>query len=866
MPIGGNNDTFSITGAKLKVEQGVQVGGSIAYTDNPTGFGSVTAQIDNDNTLNITSGKNTGVANVARSTTATITAINHTNVNNNTTIHIALKNTSSANGSNGGIFITLGTFSNDDNIKVNYTDDYVISPQETGMITLRKVNNVLSVFIREMFTTDSKTFDSDKNRPFYVKDGLNYKYPLYTATFPNAVTSTIGGTQYYVRNTSNGGVISKSRPPKGIPEKVAETSISGVQFGLSGKKVDVSVKGGLNTQTYAQIRDNANGDIKTNFFLEDGEGEGTFTETSASARTYKVYVDGLATSTTTSLTTTDAPPHIVFLYNNFADSGDPFYDLTVSNAAVHGRIYADTPSDTYSWGTLGTPTKTTSSTTYSWTPTSTISNATVLLIGGGGSGGCGQGGGGGAGGLISQTVSSIANSAQTIVVGNGGEGPSSRTTRGVSGTDTTAFSLTATGGGGGASDNTTSYPARNGGSGGGGSGGSTSGGAHGTGTSGQGNDGGAKGSSSGYPGGGGGAGAAGTGGGTGRGHGGDGVTNDITGTVYYWAGGGGGSGHKGGPGHGGKGGGGGGGQGGGGNGGTGGITLGSKGTKAASEADNDAGGGNGGHGTGGGGGGGGWNGGKGGNGGSGIVIIKGVGGQQSINRLVEIEHVSYDKDTYAHVIDFKKTGTGDHVRYKIDNGSYVDTSSGVYTLSTTLTSGQRTGSGIKYTAYLADSSNNQLGTKKTLSYNPLTPTGEVTQRILKITKFFKRSAVNLTPNADLENISSGFVFAGGVEKGWSNDGAGWDTYSNVTYQLATTATTLSTDSMGDWYTTADGSGNSATFKWEKSNDGGATWTNATVSSGSIGNYFEGGWQRYITSAAFTLDVTDVSYEYRIGDV
>ena len=72
--------------------------------------------------------------------------------------------------------------------------------------------------------------------------------------------------------------------------------------------------------------------------------------------------------------------------------------------------------------------------------------------------------------------------------------------------------------------------------------------------------------------------------------------------------------------------------------------------------------------------------------------------------------------------------------------------------------------------------------------------------------------------------------------------------------------------MGDWLTTADGSGNSATFKWEKSNDGGATWTNATVSSGSIGNYFESGWQRYITSAAFTLDVSDVSYEYRIGDV
>ena len=53
MPIGGNNDTFTITGAKLKVAQGVEVGGSIAYTTDATGFGSVTAQIDNNDTLNL---------------------------------------------------------------------------------------------------------------------------------------------------------------------------------------------------------------------------------------------------------------------------------------------------------------------------------------------------------------------------------------------------------------------------------------------------------------------------------------------------------------------------------------------------------------------------------------------------------------------------------------------------------------------------------------------------------------------------------------------------------------------------------------------------------------------------------------------
>ena len=93
MPIGGSATELNITGAKLKVSGGVQVSGSIAYTTDATGFGGVTAQIDGNNTLNITSGKLTGVTKIDRSTAATITAITHTNVNNNTTIHIALKNT-----------------------------------------------------------------------------------------------------------------------------------------------------------------------------------------------------------------------------------------------------------------------------------------------------------------------------------------------------------------------------------------------------------------------------------------------------------------------------------------------------------------------------------------------------------------------------------------------------------------------------------------------------------------------------------------------------------------------------------------------------------------------------------------------------
>ena len=43
MPIGGSATELNITGAKLKVSGGVEVSGSIAYTDDATGFGGVLA-------------------------------------------------------------------------------------------------------------------------------------------------------------------------------------------------------------------------------------------------------------------------------------------------------------------------------------------------------------------------------------------------------------------------------------------------------------------------------------------------------------------------------------------------------------------------------------------------------------------------------------------------------------------------------------------------------------------------------------------------------------------------------------------------------------------------------------------------------
>src|SRR6056300_2108213 len=209
MPIGGNADTFTITGARLKVSGGVEVSGSIAYTDDATGFGGVSAQIDGE-TLNITAGKTSGVAKIERGTTANITGINHANVSNNTTIHIALKNTSS----NKGDFVTIGTFEDDDNVKVNHTAEYVIGPGETGMLTLRKVNGVLSLFIREMFSSNATNTNT---KPFYIKDGTNYKYPLYKTTGGNLVTETIGGVTYY---RPSSGLKTKTRPPLGIPELI----------------------------------------------------------------------------------------------------------------------------------------------------------------------------------------------------------------------------------------------------------------------------------------------------------------------------------------------------------------------------------------------------------------------------------------------------------------------------------------------------------------------------------------------------------------------------------------------------------------------------------------------------------------------
>jgi len=217
----------------------------------------------------------------------------------------------------------------------------------------------------------------------------------------------------------------------------------------------------------------------------------------------------------------------------------------------------------------------------------------LLVVAGGGGGGNTMGGGGGAGGLIySSTFNPTINSAYTITIGAGGAGAPNRNVSGSSGSNTTAFGLTAVGGGGGGSWEAAGLV-------GGSGGGAPNAKGGGLGTTGQGNAGGSSPSATAGSGGGG-AGAAATNTATGPGGAGSSVPN-ITGTYAGGGGGGAGNGSYGSFTT---------GLGGAGGGGRGGL-VGSAGTAGTAN-------------TGGGGGGGSWDGGDyvGGTGGSGIVIVR----------------------------------------------------------------------------------------------------------------------------------------------------------------------------------------------------------------------------------------------------
>ena len=788
MPIGGSATELNITGAKLKVAAGVDVTGSISYTTDATGFGSVTAQIDNNNTLNITSGKNTGVAKIERNTAATITAITHTNVNNNTTIHLALKNTATSKG----VFITLGTFSTDDTVKVNYTDNYLIGPGETGMVTLRKVNGVLSLFVREMFTSKATNFDNTDNSPFYIKDGVNYKYPLYKFAGTGLTSEVIQGTTYYKPST---GITTQTRPPKGIPENVTPPSASSFKIGNNGAMttLEYAILGVSSNYDYASITD-SNNVTHARFILTDGEAGGTFTESGASSGdSYKLYIektDTTLTDTVTATSSTPSSPFAVFHHGTFANGDDPYSHGSVTAAATAGYFYSDTPTGTYPLGTLDeTPTFVqetaaggdgSGKTTYKFTFLA-LTAVDVLLVAGGGGGGGDMGGGGGAGGYLETKNTTISAGQKTIIVGGGGiagchTSTSTYINRGRNGADTSVTGFTtAEGGGGGASVyDSTSYTAGNGGSGGGGSGGVKQhpyiyGAARGTGTTGQGNHG-ANSGTHWYPGGGGGAdgagyGADGQGGQNHQPHGGDGKQCTITGfTSYYFAGGGGGSGHSSSGGNGGKGGGGG-GAGHGtthGTGNTDGLTNGGNGDDGTNhdgqEPPSDRAGGDGGKHTGGGGGGGDhhqnhW----GGNGGSGIVIIR-TGDPVTVGKdIVKVKDIVLDSENESNVL-ISTQGTGiSTVKYSIDGGSEVSTPVSQLSVAHGLTP-PSTGTVL---AYALDVSNAQLGIKLSKSIQAVF--GYETFTITKHTN--ASTNLSITGNGT-DNITSVYKNSGGN---------GWDT-------------------------------------------------------------------------------------------
>ena len=180
---------------------------------------------------------------------------------------------------------------------------------------------------------------------------------------------------------------------------------------------------------------------------------------------------------------------------------------------------------------------------------SQIVDAEYLIVAGGGAGGKANAGGGGAGGLLTNfggtAIGLTPGAVYTVTVGAGGAAQTGNG-RGNNGTNSVLSgsgitTLTAIGGGGGGSDTQFSGVGADGGSGGGSDYDSNTGG---SGTVGQGNDGGDASNPSGQfgAGGGGGAGAAGTGGSTSAGGvGGVGLSNSITGSAVFYAGGGGGS-------------------------------------------------------------------------------------------------------------------------------------------------------------------------------------------------------------------------------------------------------------------------------------------------------------------------------------
>ena len=161
-----------------------------------------------------------------------------------------------------------------------------------------------------------------------------------------------------------------------------------------------------------------------------------------------------------------APPTLgtlVFHHGNFDDAHG---DGDIVTALANGNVYADSPMDKFTKGTMSVVT-TSDETTYTWTPDNDYI-ADALVVAGGGGGGGDIGGGGGAGGYLESSGVSVSG-AQTIVVGRGGYGRryDGHENGGSKGKNSSFGTMDAEGGGMAGAGHSTPYNAGSGGSGGG---------------------------------------------------------------------------------------------------------------------------------------------------------------------------------------------------------------------------------------------------------------------------------------------------------------------------------------------------------------------------------------------------------------
>ena len=436
-------------------------------------------------------------------------------------------------------------------IPTNQTPFYIDLVKERPSLEFDTYNKLSIENLTPISTTlkyGSNTFDIGTASNVYIEDAGTYKVATGDATTFALVSKEVTGTP-------------SQHPTDVVPSLTYDTSNK------------LSIENLTPTSTTLTDPNGSSFDIGTvtDVYIRDS---GKYSIVSKDANTF-VFTSNTVTGTPTGGVPGPLNVVVAFHQGAFSAGGDPYNHGSVTAAAIAGYVYSDTPTGTYTWGTLTSATDTAVTgapqnlnfvaayTTYTWVPPNVLVGCRTLCVAGGGGGGGDTGGGGGGGGFLESTNQTISGT-QTIIVGGGGDGirrnyndscyhGGNGGNSSISGTSQIAI-----GGGGGGSrhdTNDSNHEARAGGSGGGASG--RAGSVGGAGTAGQGYAG-ASSTTSHYCCGGGGASEAGKWGSnsTTQADGGDGKSSDILGTTYWWSGGGGGAEHSNPKGSGGKGGGG----------------------------------------------------------------------------------------------------------------------------------------------------------------------------------------------------------------------------------------------------------------------------------------------------------------------